>query len=158
MGTVLQPAPRPYDWTEQQRSLRVSWSSAGGEGPAWLLLPALSTISSRDEWQPFVSAVSERPSNPSATPQLISVDWPGFGGSQRRRLPYDTELLARFLVEFRRDCCPTDCGLIAAGHAAGIALLAAERHGLAMREWVLVAPTWRGPLPTMVRRRSRAFP
>ena len=36
-------------------------------------------------------------------------------------------------------------------HAAGIALLAAERHGLEFREWVLVAPTWRGPFPTMAR-------
>lgn len=96
-----------------------------GEGPAWLLLPALSTISSRVEWQPFVSEVGERLSSASETPQLISLDWPGFGESERLRLPYNAALLARFLVEFRRDCCPADCGLIAAGHAAGIALFAA---------------------------------
>lgn len=158
MPAALQPISRPYDWTAGQSSLRVAWSSTGGDGPAWLLLPALSTISSRTEWQPFGAALSERPSSASETPQLISVDWPGFGESQRPRMPYDADLLARFLADFRRDVCPPECGLFAAGHAAGIALLAAERHGLAMREWILVAPTWRGPLPTMARRRSRALP
>lgn len=100
------PATRPYDWTAQAHSLRVAWSSTGGDGPAWLLLPALSTISSRSEWQPFVAAVSERRSSTSETPRLISLDWPGFGDSQRPRLPYDAELLARFLADFRRDVCP----------------------------------------------------
>ena len=128
----------------------------GGSGPAWLLLPALSTISSRQEWRPFVAAISRRQG--AAAPRLISVDWPGFGDSDRPRLPYDAALLASFLADFVRDHGSADCGLIAAGHAAGIALLAAERHGLAFREWVLVAPTWRGPFPTMARRQSRAFP
>ena len=80
-----------------------------------------------------------------------------FGDSERRRLPYNADLLARFLSDLRRDVCPADCGLIAAGHAAGIALLAHQRHGLSLREWVLVAPTWRGPFPTMAGRQSRAF-
>lgn len=61
-------------------------------------------------------------------------------------------------MEVRREVCPPDCGVIAAGHGSGIALLASERHGLAFREWVLVAPTWRGPFPTMAGRQSRAFP
>lgn len=144
------PITRHYNWSVRGRSLRVTWSRGGGDGPAWLLLPALSTISRRQEWQPFSEAFVEH--------QLISVDWPGFGESERPHLPYDADLLAGFLADFRRDCCPADCGLIAAGHAAGIALLAAQRHGVAFREWVLVAPTWRGPLPTMARRQSRAFP
>ncbi len=82
-------------------------------------------------------------------------------GIRRQRpaaLAYDAELLARFLVDVRHDLCPADCGLIAAGHGAGIALRAAQRHGLAFRDWVLVAPTWRGPLPTMAGRQRRIFP
>jgi pimeloyl-ACP methyl ester carboxylesterase len=130
----------------------------GGSGPAWLLLPALSTISSRQEWQPFCDAITEGPGEPSELPRLICVDWPGFGESDRPRLPYDAQLLALFLADVRREVCPTDCALIAAGHAAGIALLAAQSHGLAFRGWSLVAPTWRGPLPTMAGRRSGAFP
>lgn len=145
-------------WSGPDRSLRVARSIRGGNGPAWLLLPALSTISSRREWQPFSEAFLERQKPQAAeAPRLISVDWPGFGESERPRLAYDAALLARFLADFRREVCPADCGLIAAGHAASIALLASERHGLVFREWVLVAPTWRGPLPTMAGRRSRAF-
>lgn len=128
----------------------------GGSGPTWLLLPALSTISSRQEWEPFVATISRRQG--AEAPRLISVDWPGFGDSDRPHLAYGPQLLARFLADFVRDHCPADCGVIAAGHAAGIALLGAERHGLAFRDWVLVAPTWRGPFPTMARRQSRAFP
>jgi pimeloyl-ACP methyl ester carboxylesterase len=123
------------------------------------LLPALSTISSRSEWEPFCEALLERcQRNGSPAPRLIRVDWPGFGDSVRPRLPYDAALLARFLADLRREVCPADCGLIAAGHAAGIAMLASERHGLTFREWLLVAPTWRGPFPTMAGRQSRAFP
>lgn len=149
---------RRYRWIHGGRDVEIALSDSGGPGPAWLLLPALSTIASRSEWQPFCDAIADQQQSSSARPRLISVDWPGFGESERPRLPYDAELLARFLADFRRDCCPADCGLIAAGHAAGIGLLASQRHGLALREWVLVAPTWRGPFPTMARRRSRAFP
>ena len=136
----------------------IAISDSGGSGPAWLLLPALSTISSRREWEPFCEAIDDRQDDATRRPRLIRLDWPGFGDSDRLRLPYNAELLARFLLEVRRHVCPADCGLIAAGHAAGIALYAAERHGLSFRDWVLVAPTWRGPLPTMAARRSRAFP
>jgi len=143
-------------WNQAGRSLEIAVTEQAGPGPAWLLLPALSTISSRHEWEPFAAAIGEREG--AEAPRLISVDWPGFGESERPRLPYDAALLARFLADFRRDFCPPDCGVIAAGHAAGIALLGAERFGVTFREWVLVAPTWRGPFPTMARRQSRAFP
>lgn len=148
-----------HSWSCSGKDVAIAVSDSGGPGPAWLLLPALSTISSRREWQPFCDALLARGhSNHHQPPRLIRVDWPGFGDSDRPRLRYDAELLAHFLTDVRRELCPSDCGLIAAGHAASIALLAAERHGLAFREWVLVAPTWRGPLPTMAGRHSRAFP
>lgn len=53
--------------------------------------------------------------------------------SRLSRLPlaYAAALFARFLADLRRDVCPSDCGLIAVGHAAGIALLASQCHGLA---------------------------
>lgn len=164
MTTTLQPFSRPrharYPWSHRGRTLEIAITDTGGPGPAWLLLPALSTISSRSEWQPLSDALPGRaadPTAPPASPRLISLDWPGFGDSERAHLPFSAPVLARFLADFRRDCCPSDCGLLAAGHAAGIALHAADAHGLTFREWVLVAPTWRGPLPTMAGRRSRAF-
>jgi pimeloyl-ACP methyl ester carboxylesterase len=146
-----------FRWRKKAWDIEIAISDCGGSGPAWLLLPALSTISSHREWEPFCKAIDERQDDAPKRPRLIRVDWPGFGDSDRPRLTYDAALLARFLSDFRNEVCPADCGLIAAGHAAGIALLASERHGLAFREWVLVAPTWRGPLPTMAGRRSRAF-
>ncbi len=160
----ITPCCSTYEWRQPGRTVEIAISELGGGGSAWLLLPALSTISSRQEWQPFGAALLERQTHGHdqgqgvEAPRLISLDWPGFGESERPRMPYDAALLARFLADFRRDCCPADCGLIAAGHAAGIALLAAQLHGLEFREWVMVAPTWRGPFPTMAQRRSRAFP
>ncbi len=148
---------RSYNWSHDGYSIEIAITEQGGVGPAWLLLPALSTISTRGEWQSFCAAITEHPGQSFDQPRLISVDWPGFGDSGRPRLAYDAALLSRFLADVRRDCCPTDCGVIAAGHAAGIALLGAQLDGLTFREWVLVAPTWRGPLPTMSGRRSRAF-
>lgn len=134
-----------HSWSVRGQNLRVARSFRGDDGPVWLLLPALSTISSRREWQPFSEAFLERQKQAQAprpqgvaAPRLIGVDWPGFGESERPHLSYDAELLARFFVDFRCDVCPTDCGLIAAGHAAGLALLAAQGHGLAFRECVLV--------------------
>lgn len=149
---------RRYRWSDGGRHVEIAIRDSGEPGPAWLLLPALSTISSRSEWEPFCEALLDSClRNRDPLPRLIRVDWPGFGESERPRLAYGAELLARFLSALRREVCPSDCGLIAAGHAASIALLASERHGLAFREWVFVAPTWRGPLPTMAGRRSRAF-
>ncbi len=147
-----------YRWRHAGRHIGIAVSDSGGSGPTWLLLPALSTISSRREWQPFCASIDERQQDPSRRPRRILLDWPGFGDSDRPPLAYDAELLARFLADLRREVCPADCGLIAAGHAAGLALLASRRHGLTFREWVLVAPTWRGPFPTMAGRHSRAFP
>jgi pimeloyl-ACP methyl ester carboxylesterase len=149
-----------YSWHHGERTIEIAVSDSGGSGPAWLLLPALSTISSRREWQPFADTLAEDQASGTAAPppRLIAIDWPGFGESDRPRIAYNAEMMARCLVDVRRDLCPTDCGLIASGHAAGIALLAAARQGLAFRDWILVAPTWRGPFPTMAGRRSRAFP
>ncbi len=93
-------------------------------------MPALSTISRRQEWEPFVADVSRR--QDAEASRIISVDWPGFGDSDRPRLPYDAELLASFLADFVHDHCPANCE-------------------------VLVAPTWRGPFPMMARRQSRVF-
>ncbi|MBU6251492.1 MAG: hypothetical protein KGO47_10080 [Cyanobacteria bacterium REEB417] len=41
-----------YRWDHAGRSLEIAITEQGGAGPAWLLLPALSTISSRQEWEP----------------------------------------------------------------------------------------------------------
>jgi pimeloyl-ACP methyl ester carboxylesterase len=136
------------------RQLRLVLERRGPQGaPLWLLLPALSTVSSRGEWTALAEAVGDQR-------QLVSFDWPGFGDSDRPAITYDTALLRsalRAVLSYLRTTTRQRPTVIAAGHSASVALgLAAEWSGLWL-ELVLVAPTWRGPLPTMTGWPSRRF-
>lgn len=128
------------------RRLRVVIERRGpADAPAWLLLPALSTVSSRSEWQPLAEAVQDQR-------QLVSFDWPGFGDSERPALTYDAELLRsclRAILSYLSCRNHARLTLVAAGHSASIALGLASEWSDRWRRLVLVAPTWRGPLPTM---------
>lgn len=110
-----------------------------------MLLPALSTVSSRGEWKAFANVMGDRR-------QLVSFDWPGFGDSDRPAIAYDAALLRSALqgvLSYLRTTTRQLPIVVAAGHSASVALgLATEWSGL-WQELVLVAPTWRGPLPTM---------
>ena len=77
----------------------------------------------------------------------ITVDWPGFGDLTRATQDCSVDGLSRFLDAFVAARRPT--AVVAAGHAATYALQHAARHLGAIERLVLVAPTWRGPLPTM---------
>lgn len=136
------------------RQLRLVLERRGPQGaPLWLLLPALSTVSSRGEWTALAEAVGDQR-------QLVSFDWPGFGDSERPAITYDAALLRsalRAVLSYLRTTTRQRPAVIAAGHSASVALgLAAEWSGL-WQELVLVAPTWRGPLPTMTGWPSRRF-
>ncbi len=136
------------------RQLRLVLERRGPQGaPLWLLLPALSTVSSRGEWTALAEAVGDQR-------QLVSFDWPGFGDSDRPPIRYDASLLRsalRAVLTYLHTIHPGRITVVAAGHSASVALgLAAEWSGL-WQELVLVAPTWRGPLPTMTGWPSRRF-
>jgi pimeloyl-ACP methyl ester carboxylesterase len=136
------------------RQLRLVLERRGpAAAPLWLLLPALSTVSSRGEWKPLAEAVADQR-------QLVSFDWPGFGDSDRPAMPYDAALLRsalRAVLSYLRTTTRQRPTVIAAGHSASVALgLASEWSGL-WQELVLVAPTWRGPLPTMTGWPSQRF-
>ena len=128
------------------RQLRLVLERRGpAAAPLWLLLPALSTVSSRGEWKAFANVMGDRR-------QLVSFDWPGFGDSDRPAIAYDAALLRSALqavLSYLRTTTRQLPIVVAAGHSASVALgLATEWSGL-WQELVLVAPTWRGPLPTM---------
>ena len=128
------------------RQLRLVLERRGPQGaPLWLLLPALSTVSSRGEWTALAEAIGDQR-------QLVSFDWPGFGDSERPAITYDAALLRsalRAVLSYLRTTTRQRPTVVAAGHSASVALgLEAEWSGL-WQELVLVAPTWRGPLPTM---------
>ncbi len=142
----MTPVTDTLHWNIGGRQVEIGLTRAG-RGPAVLLLPALSSISTREEMTPLQTRLA----SDFAT---AAVDWPGFGAGRRPALPLTPAALRTFLDHVLDTVVPGAFATVAAGHAAAYLLdAAARRPGIAGR-LVLVAPTWRGPLPTMVGRRS----
>jgi pimeloyl-ACP methyl ester carboxylesterase len=135
---------REYHWTWKKKSVSVIYE-VRGEGHPILLLPAFSTVSSRSEMRGIAELLSPYY-------QVVAVDWVGFGQSSRPGFDYRPALYHAFLKDFVRAVFHEPVVVIAAGHAAGYVMQLAERaHSSIAIPWswvVLVAPTWRGPLPT----------
>lgn len=133
-------------WAADEHPVQLSAARAG-RGATVLLLPALSSISTLDEMAPLQERLAPRFST-------VAVDWPGFGTRPRPNLSVTPALLRRYLDHVLDRVAPNAFATVAAGHAAGYLLdAAARRPGIAGR-LVLAAPTWRGPLPTVMGRRS----
>jgi len=133
------------------RTIRYSWNNTvttvgmdeAGSGPSVVLLPALSSISTRVEMRPLFKTLAPEF-------RVSTVDWPGFGDLVRLRTDWSPPILSSFLDWFLSEIVAPPHIVVAAGHAASYALYqAAHRHGTIER-LVLIAPTWRGPLPTMM--------
>ena len=121
-----------------------------GSGPTLLLLPALSSISTRREMRPL----QERLSSSYTT---VAVDWPGFGNEPRPAVAWQPETYRAFLKHVLAHVVRAPFATVAAGHGAGYLLAqAAEAPGSA-GHLCLIAPTWRGPLPTMMNGKRPAF-
>ena len=114
-----------------------------GEGPTTLLLPALSSISTRGEMAPLLTALADRH-------RVVAADWPGFGTLPRPRVDWSPALLSAYLDWLIDEVVRPDA-IVAAGHAATYALHACAARPRSRRghRLALIAPTWRGPLPTM---------
>ena len=133
-------------------SRQVEWSWAGkpvavgldecGRGPGVLLLPALSSISTRAEMRPLMDRLA-------ATARVTSVDWPGFGEQGRPNIRWVPDALSSFLDHLLRSVLPEVRLVVAAGHSAAYALHHAGHYPDRLDRLALIAPTWRGPLPTM---------
>lgn len=137
------------DWSWQGKALQLG-VTAMGAGPKILLLPALSSISTRGEMRPLQKLLSAR----HAT---ISVDWPGFGDGPKPSVDWRPEAYRAFLDHILTQVAPKPVATIAAGHAAAYALQQAEAAPGSTGALCLIAPTWRGPLPTMSGKPSAAF-
>ena len=136
------------DWSWQGKRIDVGVDTRG-DGPIVLMLPALSSISTRAEMRPLAEQLA-------STFTGISVDWPGFGDRPRPSVAWTPEAYRTFLKHVLREL-PKVTATIAVGHGAGYLLAqAAEQPGSAGR-LCLVAPTWRGPLPTMTGKRHGMF-
>jgi pimeloyl-ACP methyl ester carboxylesterase len=120
-------------------------------GRAVLLLPAFSTVSSREEMRPLAEHLAARGCS------CMLVDWPGFGESMRGRLGYGPRLYHHFLGDFATAVVPKGAAVVAAGHATCYALMLARDRPGVWSHAVLLAPTWRGPLPTAMGERPRVY-
>jgi pimeloyl-ACP methyl ester carboxylesterase len=135
--------PLTYQWHWQGQSIDIAYETEGTGLPI-LLLPAFSTVSSRTEMSGLATRLKSQF-------QVTTVDFPGFGDSSRPRVDYAPPLYRQFLADFVRDLYASPVTIIAAGHAAGYALNLAATVPDSVAKLILVAPTWRGPLPTMAR-------
>lgn len=140
-STQLTSSQKQYLWTWQGQPLKVVYETLG-EGTPVLLLPAFSTVSSRGEMRPIAKALSTQY-------KTVTLDFPGFGQSERPLVDYCPELYQQFLQDFVQDIFDSPTTIIAAGHTAGYVMQLAQKMPQLVTKIVLVAPTWRGPLPTM---------
>ena len=136
-------------WTWDGETIRVG-AERTGEEPTVLLLPALSSISTRAEMRPL----AERLAPAFAT---VAVDWPGFGDRPRPRADWRPEAYAAFLAHLQGHVIRHHHATVAAGHAAGYVLARAATLPGSMGRLCLIAPTWRGPLPTATGKGAAAF-
>jgi pimeloyl-ACP methyl ester carboxylesterase len=132
---------RELRWSWQDREIVLALDEAGS-GPLLLLLPALSSISTRAEMHPLMERLAARF-------RVVALDWPGFGTAPRPALRWTPDALSAFLGHALAELGGPPHGIIAAGHAATYVLHHAARHPGCTDRIALVAPTWRGPLPTM---------
>src|SRR5260370_22025355 len=130
------------EWNWRGKTIRLG-AGGCGSGPDVLLLPALSWISSRREMRPLQERLAPRYST-------LAVDWPGFGENARPPLDWAPEAYAAFLAFILSSVVAHPHAIIAAGHAATYVLAQAADASPPKPRLVLLAPTWRGPLPTMV--------
>jgi pimeloyl-ACP methyl ester carboxylesterase len=135
-------------WLWRGHTIEIGIDSRG-QGPAVLMLPALSSISTRAEMRPLAEQLA-------STFTTIAVDWPGFGDKPRPSVAWSPEAYQTFLQHVLREL-PKVTATIAVGHGAGYLLAHAAEHPGSAGRLCLVAPTWRGPLPTMMGRRHSMF-
>lgn len=121
-----------------------------GMGPTVLLLPALSSISTRREMRPLQERLAE-----SFT--TVAIDWPGFGDRPKPYLDWRAEIYEAFVAHLLSRVVPAPFATIAAGHAAAYVIKYVGEHEHAAGRLVLLSPTWRGPLPTMAGGRRPLF-
>jgi pimeloyl-ACP methyl ester carboxylesterase len=132
---------RELGWSWQGQNVVLGMDEAGN-GPPVLFLPALSSISTRREMKPLMDCLTPRF-------RTISVDWPGFGTKPRPPVSWTPGALLGFLDYLIKTIGVRLHGIVAAGHAASYVLHHVSSHPSVVDRVVLIAPTWRGPLPTM---------
>ena len=133
-GTV-----QTYGWRWENQAVNLVYETLG-EGDPLLLLPALSTVSTRGEMRGLAARLADRY-------RVVAVDWLGFGQSDCPAVNYTAALYHQLLQDFVKDIFSEPVAVIAAGHATGYVMRLVQQG--VWSQIVLVAPTWRGPLRVM---------
>src|SRR5262245_53874339 len=133
---------RIIQWRWKSEAITLGMDEAGS-GPSVILLPALSSISTREEMRPLFDRLSSRF-------RVVTVDWPGFGTAGRPREDWSPEILSTFLNWFLTEVVASPHAIIAAGHAATYALYQAAIGRVRSGGSSLSRQPGGGPLPTMV--------
>ncbi|BAZ44989.1 hypothetical protein NIES4102_20060 [Chondrocystis sp. NIES-4102] len=130
-----------YNWNFLGKEYQVVYETSG-QGKPILLLPAFSTVSSREEMTGMAQILSTQY-------QVTALDWLGFGDSPCPRVDYNPALFQQLLQDFVQSVFDQPIILIACGHASGYALKLVETNPSIVSKLILVAPTWQGPLKVM---------
>ncbi|MFH0300039.1 alpha/beta hydrolase [Bradyrhizobium sp. 31Argb] len=133
---------RTIQWQYGSDEVTLGLDEAG-HGASVVLLPALSSISTRQEMRLLLDRLAFRF-------HVTAVDWPGFGDLARPSANWSPDMLSAFLDWFLTEITSPPHIVVAAGHAATYALHQAANHRGTIERLVLIAPTWRGPLRTMM--------
>ncbi|MBF2000079.1 MAG: alpha/beta hydrolase [Synechococcales cyanobacterium M58_A2018_015] len=140
LGPGIGGAVREFYWNWQKQRVTITYEILG-EGKPILLLPAFSSVSTRSEMAGLAARLAEKF-------QVVALDWVGFGDSSRPGFRYRPAVYHAMLKDFVQAVFQEPVVVIAAGHAAGYVMQLAQRSSPPWSWIVLVAPTWRGPLPT----------
>ncbi|HYZ33504.1 MAG TPA: hypothetical protein VE684_14635, partial [Crenalkalicoccus sp.] len=98
-----------FAWSWSGKPIQVGYD-VRGEGETVVLLPAFSTVSTRDEMAPLALRLG-----PAV--RTVAVDWPGFGAGRHTDLPHGPDLHLAFLAAFVNAVLPRPVAVVAAGHA-----------------------------------------
>ncbi len=138
-----------HDWTWKGKPVTLVYE-VYGKGKPILLLPAPSTVSSRSEMRELATLLCHKY-------QVFVLDWVGFGDSSRPAIAYTPAVFEACLRDFVQKRFKEPIVVVAAGHSAGYVVELAHKNKSLWSWAVLVAPTWRGPLPTAMGENRRVY-
>lgn len=148
IGEAMEWIEDRIEWVADSTPVQIGLTRRGS-GQELLLLPALSSLSTREEMRPLQERLAQHYST-------VAIDWPGFGDLPRSKVDWRPSLYREFLRFVLTEIIRPKA-TIAAGHAAGYVLAQAADDPAGTGRLILLAPTWRGPLPTMTGRRMGLF-
>src|SRR5258708_38100278 len=132
--TAVQIHRDHIDWIWQRAAVRLGITRMG-IGPTILMLPALSSISTRGEMRPLQERLA-------ATFTTVATDWPGFGDAPRPAVRWQPDAYRAFLADVLEHAVEHPFATVAVGHAAGYCLAAARAQSGTTGRLCPIAPTW----------------